>query len=467
MISITTADIAGIVDGALRGPGDVLVTGEVQTDSRLVGPGDVFIAMPGEVTDGHRFATAAVAAGAALVIAERELDVAAPVIVVPRGLDALWALAREAVARVRAGGALRIVAVTGSNGKTTTKNLLRAILSSAGPTVAPVGSFNNEVGTPISMLRVTPDTRYLVVELGADAEGEIAAMTSLAVPDVAIVLKVGQAHIGRFGGQEAIARAKSELVQPLPPTAVAILNREDPFVAAMSGATAARVVWFEPSTAVEDPAVWSAGRRAIDLAGTAFVLHHGGVEREVRLPIIGEHHVANALAALAAAAEVGVGLDEALAALAGIAETERWRMEVLESPEGWTVINDAYNASPESMAAALRALAELTRGRARAVAVLGEMAELGSWALEAHDRIGRQVVRLNIDLLVVVGERARAIHLAAVQEGSWGGESIHVESLDDAYDVVRGLLEPGDVVLVKSSKSAELRFLGDRLAGRP
>lgn len=466
MISVTTADIAGVVSGTLSGDGAVLVTGEVQTDSRLVQPGDVFIAMPGEVTDGHRFAAAAVEAGAILVIAEHDLKLSAPLIVVPSGLDALWALASEVVARVRSAGKLQIVAVTGSNGKTTTKNLLRAILSSAGPTVAPIGSFNNEVGTPISMLRVDADTRYLIVELGADAEGEIAAMAALAVPDVAIVLKVGTAHIGKFGGQDAIARAKSELVQVLPPTAVAVLNREDGFVAAMAGQTTARVVWFDPSGPDDSQTAWSAGYREIDLDGTAFVLNHHGTQRDVRVPIIGEHHVANALAALAASTELGVDLDAAVAAVAASGEVERWRMEVLRAREGWTVINDAYNASPESMAAALRALAELTRGKARAIAVLGEMAELGDWAVESHDRIGRQAVRLNLDLLVVVGERAKAIHLAAVQEGSWGGESIYVESLDEAYDVVRGLLEPGDVVLVKSSKSAELRFLGDRLAGR-
>ena len=466
MIRITAADVAAIVGGALHGDGDALVTGEVQTDSRLVRAGDLFIAMPGEVTDGHRFAEAAAAAGASLVIAERELELDIPVIVVPRGLDALWALAREVVARVRSAGALKVVAVTGSNGKTTTKNLLRAILSSVGSTVAPVGSFNNQVGTPISMLRVDPDTRYLIMELGADAEGQIAAMARLALPDVAIVLKVGTAHIGKFGSQEAIARAKSELVEVLPPTAVAVLNREDPLVAAMADVTAARVVWFDPGGGIGQPGDWAAGRSAVGLDGTVFVLRHDGIEREVRVPIIGEHHVANALAALAATAQLGVDLDAAIAAIADSGEVERWRMEVLRSPEGWTVINDAYNASPESMSAALRALAELTRGRHRAIAVLGEMAELGDWAVDAHDRIGRQVVRLNIDLLIVIGERAKAIHLAAVQEGSWGGESILVDSLADAYDVVRGQLEPGDVVLVKSSKSAELRFLGDRLAAR-
>lgn len=459
MIRITAADLASIVGGAVHGDGTVVVTGEVQTDSRQVGAGDVFFAMPGEVTDGHRFAAAAVEAGATIVVAERPLDLAATVVVVERGLTALWDLAREVVARVRAGGGLKVVAVTGSNGKTTTKNLLRAIFATAGETVAPQGSFNNEVGAPISMLRLTPTTRYLVAEFGTDAPGEIAGLVGLAMPDVAIELKVGFAHIGKFGSQQAIAEAKAELVTELPPTAIAVLNGEDPLVAAMAARTRAQIRWFGS----ED---WTASGIEVSLAGTAFLLHHGGEEWPVRLRIIGEHHVANALAALAAADAAGVPPEQAIPAIEALPLAERWRMEVIEASEGWTVVNDAYNASPDSTSAALRTLAGLTRGRHRAIAVLGHMAELGDFSTEEHDRIGRQVVRLNIDRLVVVGEQAKPIYAAAQHEGSWGEEAVFVESADAAYDVLRGLLRPGDVVLVKSSNSAGLRTLGDRLAGR-
>lgn len=463
MIRLTAAEVAAIVEGELRGDPAALVTGAVQTDSRLVGPGDVFFALPGETTDGARFAPAAAAAGAVLVVAERELDVDLPVVVVPDGLAALGELAREVVARVRALGRLRVVAVTGSNGKTTTKNMLRAILSAAGPTVAPEGSFNNEVGAPITMLRVEETTEFLVAELGADAVGDIERLVRLAPPDVGVVLKVGTAHIGKFGSQERIAIAKGELVRDLPENAIAVLNRDDPRVIAMP--TAARVRRFGLQDGPADPEDWLADGVRVGLEGTAFALVHGGERREVRLRILGEHHVMNALAALAAADAVGVGPALAIPALEAMDRAERWRMEVLQGPDGVVVINDAYNASPESTAAALRALAELTRGRHRAIAVIGEMAELGEHATEAHDAIGRLAVRLNIDRLVVVGERAQAMHLGAQHEGSWGEEAVFAPTNEAAYDAVRALLRPGDVVLVKSSKSAGLRHLGDRLAG--
>ena len=464
MIRLTAAELAGIVGGTLHGAGDAVVTGEAQTDSRLVGAGDVFFALPGERTDGARFAPAAAAAGAALVVAERDLDLDVPVVVVPDGLGALGELAREVVARVRALGRLRVVAVTGSNGKTTTKNMLREILGVAGETVAPEGSFNNEVGAPITMLRVRPETEFLVAELGADAVGDLERLVRLAPPDVGVVLKVGTAHIGKFGSQERIAIAKGELVRDLPESAIAVLNRDDPHVAAMP--TAAAIRWFGLLDGPVDPAGWFADDVRVRLDGTVFTLVHEGRRDPVHLRILGEHHVMNALAAIAAADALGIGPERSIPALEAMARAERWRMEVLSAPGDVTVINDAYNASPESTAAALRALAELTRGRHRAIAVIGEMAELGPHATEAHDRIGRLAVRLNIDRLVVVGERAHAMHLGAQHEGSWGEEAVFVQTPEAAYDAVRALLRAGDVVLVKSSKSAGLRHLGDRIAGR-
>jgi UDP-N-acetylmuramoyl-tripeptide--D-alanyl-D-alanine ligase len=462
VIPLSLAEVAEALDGALIGGSpESIVSGSVQTDSRLVEPGSIFFALPGEETDGHLFASAAVDAGAALVIAERQLELAAPQIVVPDGVVALAALARLVVARVRSRGRLRMAAVTGSNGKTTTKNLLAAILAAEGPTVAPRESFNNHVGAPISMLGVDDDTAFLISEMGASHVGEIARLVSIATPDVGIVLKVGLAHAGEFGGIEGVQRAKSEMVRDLPATAVALLNRDDPLVTAMAGMTAARVVWFGTHP--------DADVRASDVSatidGTAFTLHADGKQFPVQLRILGEHHVFNALAALATAREFGVPLDRAIASIESVPRAERWRMELLPREDGVVVINDAYNASPDSTAAALKALAQITPPGRRTVAVLGEMAELGEYAQDEHDRIGRLAVRLNIGKLVVVGERARHIHAAAGLEGSWDGESVLVTDPDAAYDLLREELRPGDVVLVKSSKSAKLRFLGDRLAG--
>lgn len=465
MIDLTPAELAEIVGGDLTIPHGVvaqtIVHGPVVVDSRLAVAGSVFFAMRGESQDGHEFAAAAVAAGAILIVAERELPVGVPVIVVPDTLTALADVAREVVARVRATGRLRVVAVTGSNGKTTTKNMLRAVLERAGRTAAPRGSYNNQVGAPLSMLDVDDDTRFLVVEMGASAVGDIARLIAIVVPDVAIVLKVGLAHAGGFGSIEETAKAKAELVTQLPPDAVAVLNVDDTRVARMAAQTRARVVTFGLSEAAQVRA--EDVRSSVD--GTTFTLVAGAERVEVSLRILGEHNVMNALAAVAATCELGVAPADAAAALSTLQRAERWRMELLSAPGGVTVINDAYNASPDSMAAALKTLAEVTRGSHRAIAVLGEMAELGDVADEEHDRLGRLAVRLNIDRLIVVGHGARHIHNAAGLEGSWDGESVLVGGIEEAYDLLNGEVRSGDVVLVKSSNSAGLRMLGDRLAG--
>jgi len=466
MIPLHLAELAETLGGRLVLPAgataDAVVAGSVETDSRRVSPGSIFFALPGEHTDGALFAADAVAAGASLVVCQEELALDAPQLIVADGYEALAALAREVVARVRDGGALRVIGVTGSNGKTTTKNLLRAVLAEHGPTVAPEGSFNNHVGAPMTMLRIDHDTRYLVVEMGAGGPGQIARLVAIARPDIAVVLKVGLAHAGEFGGIEVTEAAKSEMVTELLATDVAILNLDDERVARMSERTAARVVGFGLTSA--------AAVRAEDVAttirGTSFRLVTDGVRREVQLRILGEHHVMNALATLAVVRELGLDLDRAVASLGEVPRAERWRMELLAGPDDIVVINDAYNASPDSTAAALKTLAQLGRDEhRRTVAVLGEMAELGPYAQEEHDRIGRLAVRLDIRQLVVVGEAARHIHAAAGLEGSWDGESVFVPELDAAYDVLSEHVQPGDIVLVKSSNSAGLRLLGDRLAG--
>lgn len=480
MLALTLAEISAAVDGVLHlGPRrtdvptessadgesvleSTVVDGTVETDSRLVVGGGVFFALRGETTDGHLFAASAVRNGAALLIVERLLDEEVPQIVVTDTTAALSSLAHEVVARLRRSGGIRVVGITGSNGKTTTKNLLRAILSTVGPTVAPQGSFNNHVGAPLSMLRADASTRFLVIEMGASGKGEIARLVRIAIPDVAVVLKVGLAHAGVFGGIDETQRAKAEIVTGLPATASAILNADDHRVTAMAALTDAAVTWFGLAD--------SADVRAEDIetsaAGTAFTVVADGRSWPVRMAILGEHHVMNALAALAVARQLGVDFSGAIASIEAVVRAERWRMEVLRPTADITVINDAYNASPDSTAAALKTLAQLARGSGgRSIAVLGEMAELGEYSDEEHDRIGRLAVRLNVAQLVVVGKSARHIHNAAGLEGSWDGESVLVETPEEAFDLLHDRLRPGDIILVKSSKSAGLRFLGDRLGG--
>ncbi|MFJ6428271.1 UDP-N-acetylmuramoyl-tripeptide--D-alanyl-D-alanine ligase [Microbacterium maritypicum] len=465
MIALTLAEIAAAVGGDLRVAGEdtaeTAVDGIVDTDSRTMGPGSIFVAKPGAETDGHRFVGSAVAAGAALAIVEHPVDVAVSQIVVPDAVAALGALAREVVARVRTDGALRIVGITGSNGKTTTKNFLARILEGEGETVAPVKSFNNEVGAPVTMLRVMESTRFLVSEFGAAAPGSIAHLAGLVEPDVAVVLMVGMAHAGGFGGIEETAKAKAELVAAARVPGTAVLNVDDPRVAAMrelADARGLRTVGFGQGPTADV----RAHEIEVSASGTSCVIEVDGERIPLRLRVLGAHHVSNALAAIAAARVLGVSAADAVARLETVEVAERWRMQPLGS-DRVRIINDAYNASPDSMAAALRTLAQITGPDERTVAVLGAMSELGESAGEEHDRIGLLAVRLNIQRIVVVGPEARRLYLAAVGEGSWDSEAIHLPDQDAAFEYLRTELRDGDRVLVKSSNSVGLRHLGDRL----
>lgn len=465
MIALSLAEIAAVLGGELRLTGtdsaETMVDGIVDTDSRAMTPGSIFVAKPGAETDGHRFVGAAVRGGAVLAIVEHPVDDAVSQIVVPDVIDALAALAKEVVARVRADGALRIVGITGSNGKTTTKNFLARILQDAGETVAPIKSYNNEVGAPVTMLRVGAETKFLVSEFGAAAPGSIARLAGLVEPDIAVVLMVGMAHAGGFGGIEATAQAKSELVAAARTSGTAVLNLDDGRVAAMRDLAVSRgmdVVTFGQTA--------DADVRAIDIEvaadGTRCMIEAQGERVPLHLRVLGAHHITNALAAIAAAGVLGVSVHDAVARLATVEIAERWRMQPLGN-DRVRIINDAYNASPDSMAAALRTLAQITGPEERTVAVLGAMSELGESAGEEHDRIGLLAVRLNIRRIVVVGPEARRLYLSVVGEGSWDSEAVHLPDQDAAFEYLRTELRDGDRVLVKSSNSVGLRHLGDRL----
>lgn len=465
MIALSFTEIAAVLEGELL-PADgvdprTAVDGHVDTDSRQMRPGGIFVAKPGEHTDGHRFVGAAVEAGAVLAIVEHPVDVAVTQIVVEDAVAALSDLAREVVARVRAKGGLRIVGITGSNGKTTTKNFIARILQDEGETVAPIRSYNNEVGAPLTMLRVTETTRYLVSEFGAAGPGSIARLAGLVEPDVVVVLMVGMAHAGGFGGIERTALAKAELVSAARADGTAVLNVDDPRVAAMrdlADTRGMRVVGF----GLTDAADVRARDIEVSASGTTCVVAAAGESLPLRLQVLGAHHVSNALAAIAATGVLGVAASDAVARLETVEIAERWRMQPMGG-DAVRIINDAYNASPDSMAAALRTLAQIAAPGQRTVAVLGAMSELGEEAGEEHDRIGLLAVRLNIRRIVVVGADARRLFLAAVGEGSWDGEAVHLPDQDAAFDYLRGELREGDLVLVKSSNAAGLRHLGDRL----
>jgi UDP-N-acetylmuramoyl-tripeptide--D-alanyl-D-alanine ligase len=472
VIAMTLAEIAAVTGCALPAdadPGQV-VDGPVDTDARRLGPGGLYVARVGEHADGHDFVPQAVEHGAVAALVSRPVPPGSGLVglVVPDVQDAFERLARAVVDRLPEA---TVIGVTGSSGKTSTKDLLAQLLSRHGATVASAESFNGEVGVPLTVLRATSETRYLVVEMGARGAGHIEHLTLIAPPSVSVVLNVGSAHLGEFGSVEGIARAKSEIVAALPSSGLAVLNADDPRVRAMASSTPATVVLVGQSP--------DADVRIVDLtlddqarASFTLQLRSGALGApqdlacHVRLPLHGEHHAQNAAEAAAVAVHLGMPLADVAAALGEVAPVNRWRMQVTERADGVTIVNDAYNANPDSMRAALKALAVMGRGR-KTWAVLGEMLELGPDSVDEHDRIGRLAVRLNISRLVAVGDGARPIHTGAVHEGSWGDESVLVPDADAAFDLLVGELRPGDVVLLKSSRDAGLRHLGDRLVAPP
>ena len=460
MITASARQLADILGADLLGDKEVNVTGSAETDSRLVTEGSLFFAKPGEQADGHDFVADAKLRGAVVAVVEHRVDVDITQLVVANTVDALGVLAAWLIGELKENGKLKVVGITGSNGKTTTKNMLRAILSQVGNTIAPIESFNNKVGAPISILRADLSTEFLVVEMGAEGLGTIAYLAKMAQPDVGVILKVGMAHAGEFGGIDVTARIKGELAEALGADAWLVLNADDGMVAAMKDRSKASVKWFGTSSESE---YW-ASDISLSKTGTTFSLHWpDGDKSAIQLSILGEHHVMNALAAAAVSHLLGASKQQVVGALEAMELAERWRMQRVVRSDGVTVINDSYNASPDSMKAALQTLAQLGRMGTRTFAVLGEMAELGEYSKHEHDSIGRLVVRLNIDQLVVVGEGAKLIHMGASQEGSWDGESKFFPSIAEALEYLRGILADGDTVLVKSSKSANLRFLGDDL----
>ncbi|MGH8861377.1 MAG: UDP-N-acetylmuramoyl-tripeptide--D-alanyl-D-alanine ligase, partial [Jatrophihabitantaceae bacterium] len=345
-----------------------------------------------------------------------------------------------------------VVGVTGSSGKTSTKDLLAGVLGAAGPTVAPAGSANNELGHPHTVLQADAGTRFLVLEMGARGIGHIRHLARIAPPRIGAVLNVGTAHLGEFGSREVIAQAKGELVEALPPDGVAVLNADDPLVAAMAARTPARVITFG-----RDADVRAADVRLDAFGRPAFTLRARGAAIPVRLRLVGAHQVGNALAAAAVALGADLPIEQTAQALTAAVPASRWRMELSERADGLLVVNDAYNANPESMRAALDALVSVARGRTgRTFAVLGQMAELGPAGKAEHEAIGRRAAELAVSRVIAVGDAARPIQQAAALEGSWDGEASWVPDADAAVALLRDELRHDDVVLVKASRAASL-----------
>lgn len=453
MIALTLKEIAEACDARLDGADPDAIATSVVIDSRAAVPGALFVALAGTRADGHGFVAAAHRAGAVAALVGEASGVHGSLLRVADPLTALSALARAVRERLRA----TTIAVTGSSGKTCTKDLTAAAVAAERNTVASVASYNNEIGVPLTVLAADEDTEVLIVEVGSRGAGHIAALTSVIRPDIAVVTNVGAAHAGMFGSAENTARAKAELVQALGADGIAVLNADDPVVRAMAAVAPGPVVTFGYASTAD---VRAEDVTLDDAARASFTLVAGTQCARVRLSLSGEHMVPNALAAAAAARAAGVSL-EGIAA--GLAECvgPAWRMEVRDAG-GRRILNDSYNANPDSMTAALKALVRMARGRP-SWAVLGPMAELGEESLMLHDRIGRLAVRLGVDNLVVIGEEARAMWEAARLEGMFSGEARFARDTDEAIELLRAGLEPDAVVLVKASRAAGLERVADAL----
>lgn len=461
MIPITLAQAAR--DAGSEAGADVMVTGVV-SDTRQITGGELFVAIAGERVDGSTLAGAAIEAGASGVLtADPKLtaDSGAPadrIIAVEDPLIALGALAGESLRRAReANPSLKVVAVTGSVGKTTTKDLLASLLAIRGPIIAPPGSFNNELGLPLTVLRAGEDTATLVLEMGADHIGNIDYLTSIAPPDVSVVLAVARAHLGEFGGIENVAKAKSELVTGTKPDGVVILNAHDDRVRAMANLATAEVHYFGmqglPGPHAEDV-------RLDALGHPQFTLVTSRGRAEVTLGLVGAHHVSNALAAAAVADAFGIGPEEIAATLAQTGPASPHRMAVTER-DGILFIDDSYNANPDSMRAGLDALETLGKGR-RKIAVLGAMLELGEASEAEHAAIGEYACKSGVDVVVAVGQEMDAL----VAGAKAGGIEVVETGADTAIDALSPIMADGDVILFKGSNGSGVWRVADALVGK-
>ncbi|HTJ72330.1 MAG TPA: UDP-N-acetylmuramoyl-tripeptide--D-alanyl-D-alanine ligase [Actinospica sp.] len=462
MREISLRELADVVGGTVHdGADDVVVKAPAFVDSRKAQAGGLFVALPGERVDGHDYVDAAMSGGAAAVLAQRPVGV--PAVVVADGVDALGKLSAHLIARGVADG-MTVLGITGSAGKTTTKDLMAHLLSTRGATVATPGNFNNEIGLPLTVSLAGDETRFLVLEMGARAIGHIQYLTEIAPPSIGVVTNIGTAHLGEFGGYEATTQGKGELVESLPADGLAVLNADDERVLSMRTRTKAQVVLF----GLSQDADIRATDVVLDEDGHAhFTLHTPEGSAPVVLQLIGEHQVPNALAAAAVARHIGLSTEELAAGLGTATPASRGRLEITERPDGIVIVNDAYNANPHSTRAALRALKAMAKGR-RTIVVLGAMLGLDETVEAEHRGIGTLTSELGMDVVITVGGLKGAEEAGWIADGAEeAGMTVHrtVDNVE-ARTLLEGLLAPGDIVLFKASQPAGLQPLAEQLAGQ-
>lgn len=436
----------------LRATGGKIIQGEafpgkmgVTTDTRTIRPGEAFLALRGERFDGHEYLQQAVDMGASLLIVMRNdaLPEKAPVLYVPDTLGALADLARFHRLRYH----IPVVGITGSNGKTTTKEMTAAVLGSQWRTVKTEKNFNNEIGLPMTLFRMDESTEACVVEMGMRGLGQIRALADIARPSMGIVTNVGVTHMELLGSQDAIAEAKGELAEALPVDGSLILNADDPRVDGMSRRSKAKTYRYS----LERPADIFLKERVTEESGQRLLIDGAFGNYEIRLPALGRHNAANALAALLAGAVLGIPLTKAAQGLAGLNLMDQ-RLRLRTAPSGLQVLDDTYNSSPPAVEAALEAMDSL-KAPGRRIAVLGDMLELGETSVQAHERIGHILAQHRVDELFAFGALSEATAKAAREEGI---TARHYMAMDDMVEEIRQNLHPNDLVLVKGSRGMRM-----------
>ncbi|MEN6370880.1 MAG: UDP-N-acetylmuramoyl-tripeptide--D-alanyl-D-alanine ligase [Armatimonadota bacterium] len=450
MIYTIREAIAALGGELVKGKTDTKVTG-VSTDTRTIKPGDLFFALISENSDGHRFAAAAVEKGASGVVVSQDVDAEGTVIRVPDTLVALGDLA----AWYRRQFNVRAVGITGSVGKTSTKEMIAAVLGRRFNVLKNAGNFNNEIGAPLTIFQLQPEHDILVQEMAMRLPGEITELAEIVRPDIGVITNIGISHIERLGSRDAIAAAKSELLEALPMEGIAVLNADDPYFEFLSGKVPCNVTSYGVKAGdvrAENVKMDADGR-------PRFTVVVGEASFDVALPVIGEHNVLNALAAVAVGLCFGVSKEEIAAGLESLSSTEK-RANVIECSGGYKVIDDSYNASPASMTGALKTLAVMDG--ARKIAVLGDMKELGDHAEAAHTEVGKVAAESGLSMLVTVGELAKNISSGAKSAG-FTGDILEFYTSDEAAAGLKGVIKAGDVVLVKASRSMETEKIVEAL----
>jgi len=462
MYDLTLGEIHKIIGGDLFGDAAIRVSG-ISIDSRSASPGDLFAAIIGERTNGHLYVEQATGNGALAALTSQEVD--APHIIVPASPDSLdpviHALAKiSAHIRTLMQG-VEVIGITGSSGKTSTKDMIGQVLIHAGVTHAPSGSLNNELGLPLTLLSAPRDVEFLVAEMGMRGLGHISHLCSIAKPTIGVITNVGRAHIGEVGSIEGIAKAKSELVSAIPSSGVVVLNADDQRVMAMRNLTEATVFTYGLTVEAD---VRAENLQLTPFGSYSFDLVYRGDRAVASIPMLGEHNVLNALAAAAVGISVGMEISDIARILGSLQLKSKWRMEVHQVPGNVTIINDAYNANPESMTAALETLTAIP-ATGRTFAIIGKMHELGQTSQAIHSQIAKLASELGVTNVIAVGQQAQEYGLPPAKAGQNdnGEKSVWLPDFDRACDYIVNEVGSGDILLFKASRAEQFEVLADRI----